>query len=248
MNKNYNYFVNYLNQNQHKKNIKVLDFGAGVGKLLNILIENGIDAYGVDINHTNNKIKYLNNELIKNDRLSIIPENNKLPYDDEEFDVVISNMVFEHVFNIEFVLNEISRVLKKNGLIYLRFPSYEILREGHTGIPLTHRFKSKKILKAYMQLAYSIGFGINRNLHGDKDEWVDHMMDYLEYKTIYRKYKDLRKIFSKFEITHKEIDFLKFYFIDNKFIRYILNTPFKKILIYTYKKYVTMDFELKKLI
>ena len=55
----------------------------------------------------------MNNELIKNNRLSIIPENNKLPYDDEEFDVVISNMVFEHVFNIDFVLNEIHRVLKK---------------------------------------------------------------------------------------------------------------------------------------
>ena len=95
-----------------------------------MLIENGIDAYGVDINHTNNKIKYLNNELIKNNRLSIIPENNKLPYDDEEFDVVISNMVFEHVFNIDFVLNEIHRVLKKDGLIYLRFQAMKFYEKG----------------------------------------------------------------------------------------------------------------------
>ncbi len=248
MNKNYAYFVNYLNKNLSDGKNKVLDFGAGEGKLLGQLIENNIDAFGVDINHTNNEFKYSNNYLVKNNRLKIISDEEKLPFKDQYFDVVISNMVFEHVFNIEFALEEISRILKNDGLVYLRFPSYEIIREGHTGIPLTHRFKNKKILKIYMRLAYTLGFGVNRDMHGEKNDWVNHMMNYLENKTIYRKYKDLKIILSKFEITHREIDFLKFYFIDNKFISYMLETPFKIIFVYTYKKYISMDFELKKLI
>ena len=36
--------------------------------------------------------------------------------------------------------------------------------------------------------------------------------------------------------------------MDKNFIKYVLKTPLKKILIYSYKKYVSMDFELKKLI
>ena len=248
MNKNYSYFVNYLDKNLSEKKNKVLDFGSGEGILLGILLENNIDVFGVDVNHTNNKLKYANNDLIKSNRLKIITEEERLPFKDQYFDIVISNMVFEHVFNIEFALEEISRVLKDKGLVYLRFPSYEIIREGHTGIPLTHRIKNKKILRTYMHLAYTLGLGVNRSIHGDKKDWVNHMMDYLENKTIYRKYKDLKIIFSNFEITHREINFLEFYFMDKNFIKYVLKTPLKKILIYSYKKYVSMDFELKKLI
>ena len=66
MNKNYSYFLNYLNKNKNTSKKKVLDFGCGEGKLLNTLIENGFDAYGVDTNHTKNNKKYIskNNEKL----------------------------------------------------------------------------------------------------------------------------------------------------------------------------------------
>ena len=72
MNKNYAYFVNYLNKNLSDGKNKVLDFGAGEGILLGILLENNIDAFGVDVNHTNNKLKYANNDLIKSNRLKLL--------------------------------------------------------------------------------------------------------------------------------------------------------------------------------
>ena len=58
MNKNYSYFVNYLDKNLSEKKNKVLDFGSGEGILLGILLENNINAFGVDVNHTNNKLKW----------------------------------------------------------------------------------------------------------------------------------------------------------------------------------------------
>ena len=98
-----------------------------------------------------------------------------------------------------------------------------------------------------MHLAYTLGLGVNRSIHGDKKDWVNHMMDYLENKTIYRKYKDLKIIFSNFEITHRD-KFFRVLFYGQKFYKICLKNTFKKILIYSYKKYVSMDFELKKLI
>lgn len=243
MNKNYRYFVSYL-KNYKNQNLKVLDFGAGKGILLQLLLDNNFDAYGIDINHTNNMTKYLDNNLITQKKLILLKQGEKLPFADNTFDVIVSNMVFEHVHNIEDVLLELKRILKKSGRIYLRFPSYEVIREGHTGIPLSHKIKNSKKLKIYMHIAYFLGLGTNRKMHGNRSMWVNHKCEYLKTKTVYRTYKDLLKIFRDFNIDHKEIEFLKFYFENKKIILLILNSPLKHILIYLYKKYTTMDIEL----
>jgi len=44
------------------------------------------------------------------------------PFSDGEFDSLVLNEVFEHVFNPECFLNEINRVLKKGGNILLTMP------------------------------------------------------------------------------------------------------------------------------
>ena len=113
MNKNYNYFLNYLMKNKDTANSKVLD---------------DFDAYGVDINHTKNNKKYLDNKLVEKNKLKLITEKDTLPFEDKYFDFIVSNMVFEHFFNIELAASEIFRVLKNVGISYFRFPSYEIIR------------------------------------------------------------------------------------------------------------------------
>lgn len=44
------------------------------------------------------------------------------PFDDESFDVAVSNEVFEHVFNPKEHLAEIHRVLKPGGLLFMTVP------------------------------------------------------------------------------------------------------------------------------
>ena len=58
----------------------------------------------------------------------------ELPFDDERFDVVISNHVIEHVGDHEAQLThlrEIRRVLKADGLAYLAVPNRWMLTEPH---------------------------------------------------------------------------------------------------------------------
>lgn len=46
----------------------------------------------------------------------------KFPFNNNEFDSIVTNQVFEHVFNADSFLNEINRVLKKNGILLLTVP------------------------------------------------------------------------------------------------------------------------------
>lgn len=46
----------------------------------------------------------------------------KLPFDNEEFDSIVMNEVFEHVFNPDDLLTEVYRVLKPEGVLLLTTP------------------------------------------------------------------------------------------------------------------------------
>jgi SAM-dependent methyltransferase len=46
----------------------------------------------------------------------------RIPFEDESFDVVFSSEVFEHVFNIDEVVDEIRRVLKPDGQLIITIP------------------------------------------------------------------------------------------------------------------------------
>lgn len=70
-------------------------------------------------------------------------EGTKLPYQDKSFDLVVSNHVIEHVGTEEKQiehLNEILRVLKKDGILYLAFPNRWRLMEPHYRLPLLSWF------------------------------------------------------------------------------------------------------------
>ena len=49
-------------------------------------------------------------------------DGNNFPFDDESFDSVVANEVFEHVFNPDSFLRETLRILKPNGMILLTMP------------------------------------------------------------------------------------------------------------------------------
>lgn len=66
-------------------------------------------------------------------------EGTKLPFEDKFFDLVITNHVIEHVGDYENQINhlkEISRVLKKDGILYLAVPNRWRLIEPHYKLPL----------------------------------------------------------------------------------------------------------------
>lgn len=87
------------------KNAKILDAGCGEGILVEKYRKKGFNITGLDLNYTSKHVK-------KGDIT-------KMPFKDEEFDVVLCLDVLEHMnlLNQEKAITEISRVVKKNGIV-----------------------------------------------------------------------------------------------------------------------------------
>jgi ubiquinone/menaquinone biosynthesis C-methylase UbiE len=128
----------------HKPGHKVLDFGCGIGDTVAVLLDMGMDAYGVDVGEWWGKdhSAYWHDSPIPPERvrkrLSYTSEANyRLPYPGGCFDLVISDQVFEHVFNYVDVFRELKRVTKPGGISVHVFPGPWTPREPHLGIPVT---------------------------------------------------------------------------------------------------------------
>ena len=74
--------------------------------------------------------------------VDIIFDCHNIPYKDSRFDIVIIEAVLEHVINPQKVVQEIHRVLRKDGIVYAEIPfmqqvhggAYDFQRFTHTGI------------------------------------------------------------------------------------------------------------------
>lgn len=96
-----------------KKGMKILDNGCGRGEFMHAFSQHGLEAYGADVSDfcKESVIVDLNNE--------------KLPFEDNYFDVVFSKSVIEHIDNTEHYMQEMQRVLKPGGLLILLVPDWE---------------------------------------------------------------------------------------------------------------------------
>jgi SAM-dependent methyltransferase len=58
----------------------------------------------------------------KNENIDVFYDGKKIPFKDEYFDSIFSSEVLEHIFNIDEILKELNRVLKKDGHILITLP------------------------------------------------------------------------------------------------------------------------------
>jgi len=123
MNKNYSHVANFTDYMQliyekisilkdKNKTQKVLDIPAGNGKLSEILRQDGFKVISADINCEKDDYTYVNMEKI-------------LPFNDNEFDIVICPEGIEHIINPQKLIKEFSRITKKNGYIIITTPNIQ---------------------------------------------------------------------------------------------------------------------------
>jgi SAM-dependent methyltransferase len=105
-----------------KKNLdlrgkKILDVGCGDGKTGSSFVEHN-DVYGIDLS-----AKAVEEAQKKGVKAQVGDAASGLPFQDEEFDVVLITDVIEHVFDPLGLLHEAKRVLKQGGILYCVFPN-----------------------------------------------------------------------------------------------------------------------------
>ncbi len=164
------------------KGFNILDIGAGDGTISGYFSEK-------------NKVCCIDIEDQRINRNAIFKkvDSTKLPFKDDEFDIVISNQVIEHLANPKEHLTEIKRVLKKSGVCYLATPNKNFPIEPHYKIPLIHYLPNKyfyeilKILKMYSEPIFLISY--NNLKHLFKEDYF-----YNEYTHLVLKYPHKYKL------------------------------------------------------
>ncbi len=164
--------------------IKILDIGCGGGLLSEPMSRMGANVTGIDASDKNIKIAKLHSKKnkLKINYLCSSPEKLKI---ERKFDVILNMEIVEHVEDIDFFLKSCSKLLKKNGLMFVAtinktLKSYVFAIVGAEYIlrwlPIgTHEWEKfvkpedlKKILMKY-DLSLKKLEGMNFNVI--KDEW-----------------------------------------------------------------------------
>ena len=100
------------------KNINILDIGCGGGLLSEPLCRLGANVTGIDASKKNIDVaKFHAKEMdLKINYVHCSPENLKIY---KKFNVILNMEVVEHVENVNFFIKSSSKLLKKNGLMFV---------------------------------------------------------------------------------------------------------------------------------
>ena len=150
-----------------KKNIKnILDFGGGncriIKELGNLFKLTKKDIHCCDVKDYADKdgIKY-----------KLIESGKKLPYKDNKFDCIVIRKVISYIQDLDFTINELFRILSKNGIIYIE--EYSAINDFDYLICDIQRFSEKyKAYKLETRKKYWVNYYDNfelRNLLENKE-------------------------------------------------------------------------------
>lgn len=146
---------------------KGLDVGCGDGLIAEVLFEyiGERELYGVDIDPMEADLA----RLRKYKEVVVTPASS-LPYEDLSFDFVFSNSVLEHIPDVESVIKEISRVMKKGGKFIFTVPNnnFHTLLSG----PLVFGRRSRE---SYFRVVDSRCAHLR---YWSELEWKDHLARY----------------------------------------------------------------------
>jgi SAM-dependent methyltransferase len=114
-----------------------LDLGCGMGRL-SLPLSNYFDhVYGLDISETMminaQEIKERFGKRYQGEVTFVLSKSNLLPFEDNHFDFIYSNIVLQHMnkYNALLYISEFIRVLKKEGLLIFQAPSRCLIENGN---------------------------------------------------------------------------------------------------------------------
>ena len=100
------------------KNIKILDVGCGGGLLSEPMCRLGANVTAIDASKRNIDVAKLHSEKnnLKINYFCTSPEKLKIK---DKFDVILNMEIVEHVEDVNFFLKSCSKLLKKNGIMFV---------------------------------------------------------------------------------------------------------------------------------
>jgi len=178
---------------------KILDFGCGAGHLVAEGRAAGLDIWGADVYYGGSSTRReaeaagLLGAAIREIR------DGRIPFPDATFDLVVNNQVLEHVEDLDRELREIHRVLKAGGAALSVFPSRDVWREGHIGIPFAHWFRRGSRTRLWYAWALrSLGFGYWKEQAATRRQWAADKLAWIDAYAHYRSRAEIFRAFGKY--------------------------------------------------
>ncbi|MCC7173592.1 MAG: class I SAM-dependent methyltransferase [Bryobacterales bacterium] len=196
---------------------RVLDFGCGAGALAAAGRAAGLEIVGADVFYGGSEARA---EAAAAGRLGVTVyeiTDGRIPFPDGAFDLVVNNQVLEHVEDLDAILEEIHRVLAAGGTVLSIFPSADVLREGHIGIPLAHWFPKGSRLRFYYTWALrAAGLGTWKDQAPTCRQWAAGKLRWIDEYTRYRPRREIFRSFGRYFTSElREADYIRYRLRDN---------------------------------
>lgn len=140
---------------KNKKGLNILDAGCGTGINMNLLQKYG-EVHGID--NSDRALVFCRKRGLKNLKKASVE---KMPYKSDYFDIVtiLDVLTSRHIKDDVGALNEINRILKKNGRVFITDSAMKCLWSRHDEAFHTKQRYSKKELREKMEKA---GFAVEK--------------------------------------------------------------------------------------
>lgn len=167
---------------------KILDYGCGRGRFIEFCFENGLEISGAD------SFKGIYKDWYNQSKRILKIRNKKIPVESNYFNIVVSNQVLEHIELSEskIVVQELMRVLSKDGFGIHIFPTRLTLIEPHVGIIGAHWIRNRRLQRYYLTLCFLINKGYwrseskrGKSATKTRKEWVKESMKSLNDYTYF---------------------------------------------------------------
>jgi SAM-dependent methyltransferase len=129
--------------------LKILDIGAGEGHTSKLLAKKN---FVVSLEPKPERIE----RIAKTDQLfPVIGDSSNLPFKVSRFDIIIFQDVIEHLNINNKMIDDVTSLLKENGIIYLSTPNknsfLNIISDPHWGMPIISLFNRNQIKKYFLK-------------------------------------------------------------------------------------------------
>ena len=196
---------------------RILDYGCGAGRSVVAGREAGLDIYGTDVFYGGSQTRADAEATgLFGERIREMPAG-RIPFEDGQFDLVTNNQVMEHVEDLDATLREIARVLKPGGACLSVFPSKDVWREGHIGIPFAHRLpKGSRVRFLYTWALRAAGLGTWKQQAPTARQWAIDKLDWIDQWTRYRSRAEIFSTYGRyFDSELRERDYIRYRLLDS---------------------------------
>lgn len=189
---------------------RILDFGCGDGRVVRAARAAGWDVVGADVFYGGSDARREAEAagLLGTSVREI--QDGRLDFPDGAFDLILSNQVIEHVEALGPTLGELARVLKPGGTLVCLFPTREVVREAHCGVPFLHWMDRGAERAAWAARWHWAGNSHDREKRTPED-WARTAVDWMDRYVRYRRRSELLREFGRrFRVTSMEEHYLAF--------------------------------------